>query len=173
MNSPGDRSCILASRSVVISCSNTAPVTSRTTRIQTELPFGGAAMNSVGTPSVAITRLAPVSVSVSSSSAGDTVRRSLRPCDLHPRSLGLESLRQLGASGKRLTDSVRNTPKSYPQLGCTTKSFAGQPRTHASSKALLAQCFSDVLRTLRRKKWWRGRDSNPRPRDYESRALTS
>ena len=45
MNSRGDRNCVAAGRSTVISCSNTAPETSSTTRTQTELPFGGAAMN--------------------------------------------------------------------------------------------------------------------------------
>ena len=35
---------------MVISCSKTAPVTSFTARTQTELPFGGAAMNRVSTP---------------------------------------------------------------------------------------------------------------------------
>ena len=40
---------MLTGRSVVISCSNTAPETSSTTRAQTELPLGGAAMNSVST----------------------------------------------------------------------------------------------------------------------------
>ena len=38
---------MLAGRSAVISCSITPPDTSSTTRTQTELPFGGAALNSV------------------------------------------------------------------------------------------------------------------------------
>lgn len=64
MNSCGDRNCVLAGMSVVISCSNTAPNTSFTTRTQTVLPFGGAAMNSVRIPPVAMAKLAPMSVSV-------------------------------------------------------------------------------------------------------------
>jgi len=36
MNSRGDRNCVLAGRSAVISCSNTAPDTSSTTRAQTD-----------------------------------------------------------------------------------------------------------------------------------------
>ena len=54
----------MAGRSAVISCSKTAPEISPTTRIQTELPFGGAAMNRVSTPPVAMAKLAPMSVSV-------------------------------------------------------------------------------------------------------------
>jgi transposase len=52
MNSRGDRNCVAAGRSAVISCSKIAPETSPTTRTQTELPFGGAAKNSVNTPPV-------------------------------------------------------------------------------------------------------------------------
>jgi hypothetical protein len=48
----------------VISCSKTAPETSSTTRAQTEVPLGGAAMKSVSTPHVAMAKLAPMSVSV-------------------------------------------------------------------------------------------------------------
>lgn len=48
----------------MISCSRTAPETSSTTRTQTELLFGGTAMNSVSTPPVAIVKLAPMSVRV-------------------------------------------------------------------------------------------------------------
>ena len=51
-------------RSAVISCSNTAPVTSLTARTQREAAFGAAAMNRVKTPPVAIAKLAPMSVSV-------------------------------------------------------------------------------------------------------------
>ena len=64
MNNRGDRNSVLAGRSEVISCSNTAPETSSTTRTQTELPLGGAAMNRLRTPPVAIEKLAPVSASV-------------------------------------------------------------------------------------------------------------
>lgn len=64
MNSLGDKNWVAAGRSAVISCSKTAPETSSTTRTQTELPFGGAAMNRVSTPPVAMAKLAPMSVSV-------------------------------------------------------------------------------------------------------------
>jgi hypothetical protein len=64
MNSRGDRNWVLAGRSVVISCSNTAPETSSTTRTQAELPLGGAAMNRDKTPPVAMAKLAPMSVNV-------------------------------------------------------------------------------------------------------------
>lgn len=64
MNSRGDRNCVFAGRSADISCSDTVPDTSSTTRTQTELPFGGAAMNSVSTPPVAMAKLAPMSVNV-------------------------------------------------------------------------------------------------------------
>ena len=57
MNGRGDRNCVLAGRSAVISCSNAAPDTSSTTRTQTELPFGAAAMNRVSTPPVAMAKL--------------------------------------------------------------------------------------------------------------------
>ena len=55
---------MLAGRSAVISCSKTAPVTSLTARTQTDDPFGGAAMNRVSTPPVAIAKGAPMSVRV-------------------------------------------------------------------------------------------------------------
>ena len=55
---------MLAGRSAVISCSHAPPETSSTTLTQTELPFGGAAMNSVKTPPVAMPKLAPISASV-------------------------------------------------------------------------------------------------------------
>ena len=49
--------------SAVISCSNTAPETSSTTRTQTELPLGGAAISKVSTPPDAMAKDAPMSVS--------------------------------------------------------------------------------------------------------------
>ncbi len=55
---------MLASKSAVISCSKTAPVTSLTARTQTEMPFGGAAMNKVSTPPTAMAKGAPMSVRV-------------------------------------------------------------------------------------------------------------
>jgi hypothetical protein len=63
-NNRGDKHCVPAGISAVISCSNTALETSSTTRTQTELPLGGAAMNRDSTPPVAMPKLAPVSVSV-------------------------------------------------------------------------------------------------------------
>lgn len=53
-----------ASKSAVISCSNTEPETLSTTRTQTEVPLGGAAMNRVNTPPVAMAKLARMSLSV-------------------------------------------------------------------------------------------------------------
>ena len=53
---------MVAGRSAVISCSKIASDTSSTTRTQTELPFGGAAMSRVSTPLVAMAKLAPLSV---------------------------------------------------------------------------------------------------------------
>ena len=50
---------MLAGRSAVISCSNTAPETSSTTLTQTDDPVGGATMNRVSTPPVAMAKLAP------------------------------------------------------------------------------------------------------------------
>ena len=64
MNNRCDRNCVLAGRSAVISCSNTAPETSSKARTQTELPWGSAAMKRVSTPPVAMAKLAPMSVSV-------------------------------------------------------------------------------------------------------------
>ena len=46
------------------SCSKTAPLTSSTTRTQTDEAFGAAAIVSVSTPPVAMAKLAPMSVSV-------------------------------------------------------------------------------------------------------------
>ena len=63
MNSRGDRNCVLAGGSAVISCSNTAPNISSTTRTPTEDPFGDAAMNISTIPSVAMLKLARISVS--------------------------------------------------------------------------------------------------------------
>ena len=60
----GNRNCVLAVRSAVISCSNSAPEASSTTRTQTEPPLGGAAMNRVSTPLVAMAKLAPILISV-------------------------------------------------------------------------------------------------------------
>ena len=54
---------MLAGRSAVFYCSDTAPDTSSTTRTQTEPPFDAAAMNSVSTPPVAMAKLAPMSFS--------------------------------------------------------------------------------------------------------------
>ena len=48
----------------MISCSKTAPLTSSTTRTQTDPAFGDAAMVSVSTPPVAMAKLAPMSISV-------------------------------------------------------------------------------------------------------------
>lgn len=53
-----------AGRSAAISCSNTAPETSSTTRTQTDDPFGGAAMKRVRTPPKAMAKDPPMSVSV-------------------------------------------------------------------------------------------------------------
>lgn len=59
INSLSDRNCVLAGRFAVISCSDTAPETSLTThtQTQTELALGGAAVNSVSTPPVAVAKL--------------------------------------------------------------------------------------------------------------------
>lgn len=57
INSLSDRNCVLAGRFAVISCSDTAPETSLTTHTQTELALGGAAVNSVSTPPVAVAKL--------------------------------------------------------------------------------------------------------------------
>lgn len=48
-NSRGDRKCVAAGKSAVISCPKTPPQTTSTKRTQTDDPFGGAAMNSVST----------------------------------------------------------------------------------------------------------------------------
>ena len=67
-----------AGRSAVISCSKTAPETSSTTRTQTELPFGGAAMNRVSTPPVAMAKDATMSVSVGTHAGEREVKKALR-----------------------------------------------------------------------------------------------
>ncbi len=64
MNNRGDRNCVLAGRSATVSYLKTTPDTSSTNRTQTELPFGGAAINRVSTLPVAMAKLAPMSVSV-------------------------------------------------------------------------------------------------------------
>ena len=64
MKSRGARNWFAAGRSAVTSCSKTAPLTSSTTRTQTDPAFGDAAMVSVSTPPVAMAKLAPMSTSV-------------------------------------------------------------------------------------------------------------
>ena len=55
---------MFAGRSAVNSCSKTALETSCATCEQTEPLLGGATMNSVSMPPIAIAKLAPISVSV-------------------------------------------------------------------------------------------------------------
>lgn len=64
MNSRGDRNSVAVGMSAVTSCSKAASATSSTTHTQTELPFGGAAMNRVRTPPMVMAKLARVSLSV-------------------------------------------------------------------------------------------------------------
>ncbi len=49
---------------MLISCSQTEPVISSSTRTQTKVPLGGTGMNRVSTPPVTIPKLAPMSDSV-------------------------------------------------------------------------------------------------------------
>ena len=71
---------MLAGKSAVISCSNTAPETSSTTRTHTEPPLGGAAKNSVSTPPVPMPKLAP--------DVGQSRRAGAVVCDQLPTDVG-------------------------------------------------------------------------------------
>lgn len=64
MNSRHDRDFVLAGSSAVISRSKTASYNSDTTRIQTDEPFGGAALNRVSTLPVVVEKQAPMSFGV-------------------------------------------------------------------------------------------------------------
>lgn len=64
MNSRGERNWVLAGRSALVACSKTAPETLSTTRTQIEPPVGGAPLQRVSTPPVAMATDAPLFASV-------------------------------------------------------------------------------------------------------------
>lgn len=83
MNSLGERNYVLAGRSAVISCLNTAPETSSTIRTQKELQLGGAAMKRVSTLPIAMQKLAPKSLSVGAQVPSFAISCNGLACLLH------------------------------------------------------------------------------------------
>ena len=78
-----------------------------------------------------------------------------------------------GLAGVSPFSGLSRYPQKYPQTREISADHVRGHRTNRFHKALIHQGISYVTRRFRIGKWWRGGDSNPRPRDYESRALTS